>query len=157
MLVDIASGSQRNLTYDRRGVSFPRWSPAGDRLAFLSLDNSPKPQTQIFIMPMTGGDPLQVTKAPAGVQQYAWRPDGRMIAYAASDEARKRTGEEKFNDSFEVGNNDFLVTSAPLPAHLWVIGADGRRSPASHLGYLEPAHQPSAELTRIAAVMVARW
>lgn len=146
VLVDIASGSQRNLTYDRRGVSFPRWSPAGDRLAFLSLDNSPKPQTQIFIMPMTGGDPLQVTRAPAGVQQYAWRPDGRLIAYAASDEAPKRTGEEKFNDSFEVGNNDFLLTSAPLPAHLWVIGADGSgaRRLTSGTWSLPISHPPSS-------------
>src|SRR5437588_2814957 len=36
VLVDIASGTQRTLTYDRKGTAAPRWSPTGDRLAFLA-------------------------------------------------------------------------------------------------------------------------
>src|SRR5437660_8477806 len=38
VLVDVATGSNRPLTHDRRGVSSPRWSPSGDRLAFLAID-----------------------------------------------------------------------------------------------------------------------
>src|SRR5262249_19749111 len=41
------------------------------------------------------------------------------------NEAPKRTGEERHNDSFEVGNNDFLVKTAPLPTHIWLIPASG--------------------------------
>jgi dipeptidyl aminopeptidase/acylaminoacyl peptidase len=150
VLVDVASGSQRPLTHDRRGVSSPRWSPAGDRLAFLSLDAATKPQ--IFVMPMSGGDALQVTKSPMGVQQFAWRPDGRMIAYAASDEPLKKSGEEKFNDSFEVGNNDFLITAAPLPAHLWTVGDDGTgtRRLTSGSWSLPISHPPSSPASPIA-------
>src|SRR5260370_19950898 len=150
VLVDVASESQRPLTYDRRGVSAPRWSPAGDRLAFLSLDTASKPQ--VFVMPMIGGDALQLTKSPTGVQQFAWRPDGRMIAYAASDEPPKKSGEEKFNDSFEVRNNDFLVTAAPLPAHLWVIGDDGTRARRLTSGAwsLPISHPPSSPASPIA-------
>ena len=36
VMVDIASGDQRALTHDRRGVGQPRFSPSGDRLAFLA-------------------------------------------------------------------------------------------------------------------------
>jgi dipeptidyl aminopeptidase/acylaminoacyl peptidase len=36
VLVDVASGKQRVLTYDRAGVGRARWSPKGDRLAFLA-------------------------------------------------------------------------------------------------------------------------
>src|SRR5438105_15907915 len=43
VLIDVASQKQRVLTHDRRGVSFPRWSPSGDRLAFLA-SASGKPQ-----------------------------------------------------------------------------------------------------------------
>src|SRR4029453_5746510 len=33
--VVVASGAQRTLTNGRRGLGQPRWSPSGDRLAFL--------------------------------------------------------------------------------------------------------------------------
>lgn len=36
VLVDVASGNQRTLTHERRSISQPRFSPSGDRLAFLS-------------------------------------------------------------------------------------------------------------------------
>src|ERR1700720_674612 len=54
VLVDVASGSQRVLTHDRRSVTQPRFSPNGDRLAFLanvSLATSQPAHAQIFIMP----------------------------------------------------------------------------------------------------------
>ena len=59
------------------------------------------------------------------VQQFAWSPDGRTIAYATEDEAEKKTGPERFNDSFEVGNDDFLIQSQALPTHAWLVPADG--------------------------------
>jgi hypothetical protein len=37
-LVDIASGKARFLTHGRKTASFPRWSPDGDRVAFLAAD-----------------------------------------------------------------------------------------------------------------------
>src|SRR5258706_12369602 len=36
VLIDVASGNQRALTNERRGVRHPRLSPSGDRVAFLS-------------------------------------------------------------------------------------------------------------------------
>src|SRR5437870_1595234 len=36
VLVDVATGNQRVLTHERRSVSHPRFSPSGDRLAFLA-------------------------------------------------------------------------------------------------------------------------
>lgn len=150
VLVDVANGRQRRLTHDRRGISSARWSPAGDRLAFLATGVNAKPQ--IFVMPMNGGDAVQLTKSITGVQQFAWRPDGLMIAFAASDEAAKKTGDEKFNDSFEVGNDDFLVREAPMPAHLWLIASDGgeARRLTSGNWSLPISHPPSSPASPIA-------
>jgi dipeptidyl aminopeptidase/acylaminoacyl peptidase len=144
VLVDAASGHQRVLTHDRPGVSFPRWSPAGDRLAFLSAGTNN--ETQIFVLPMAGGEAFQLTKSASGVQQFAWRPDGSMLAFVAADEAPKKTGDEKFNDSFEVGNDDYLVRAAPMPAHLWLIAADGgdARRLTSGNWTLPVSHPPSS-------------
>lgn len=126
--VNIATGNQQVLTNDRRGVNHPRFSPDGDRLAFLAnvaLATGQQSRAQIFVMPMSGGDARRVTSAPKGVQQFAWSPDGRSIAYATEDEAEKKNGPERFNDSFEVTNDDFLIASQALSTHAWLISADG--------------------------------
>ena len=128
VMVDVASGSTRTLTQDRRGISQPRFSPSGDRLAFLSsvVPTAGQPaRAQIFVMPMGGGDTRRITSAPKGVQHFAWSPDGRTIAYATEDEAEKKTGPERFNDSFEVENDDIFIQSQRLPTHVWSVPADG--------------------------------
>ncbi len=71
VLIDVATRSQRAMTHDRRGLTQPRWSPNGSQLAFLATADG-KPQ--IFLMALGGGDAWQLTKSPAGVQQFAWRP-----------------------------------------------------------------------------------
>src|SRR5580692_6576365 len=122
-LVDIASGKTRLLTHGRKTASFPRWSPRGDRLAFLAADGDK--HTQIFVLEMAGGDALQVTKSPTSIQQYAWKPDGSAFAYAAADDATKKTGAEQFDDAFEVGDSSYLDREKALPIHLWLVPAAG--------------------------------
>ena len=121
-LIEIGSRAQRLLTHARRSVRQPRWSPDGSRIAFLSAVDG---KQQLFVLPMGGGDAWQVTKSPTAIQQYAWRPNGQEIAFVAADEAPKRTGEERYNRSFEVQNNHFLLTDAPRPSHLWIVPAAG--------------------------------
>jgi len=126
VLIDIASGSQRPLTSERKRVGSPRWSPAGDHLAFLAAAPTGKEEhEQLFILPMNGGDPVKLTDAPNGVEQFAWRPDGREIAYVTSDEPANKKEIEAHNDSFEVGDDDFLNKVAPTSSHIWLIPADG--------------------------------
>ena len=126
VLVDIASGAQHVLTYDRKGVGSPRWSPNGDRLAFVAVDGTGKDaKSQVFVLPMTGGEARKLTDAPEGIEQFAWRPNGQDIAYVTSDEPVNKKEIEKHHDAFEVGDNDFLATEAALPSHIWLIAADG--------------------------------
>ncbi|HEX8410965.1 MAG TPA: S9 family peptidase [Thermoanaerobaculia bacterium] len=121
-LVDVASGAQRTVTVDRRGVAQPRWSPDGTRLSFLAMHEGKR---QIWIAPLAGGDARKLTDNASGVQQYAWDPSGTRIAFVAADEPPKKSEEEKHVKAFEVGDDDFLITSAALPSHLWLIGVDG--------------------------------
>ena len=123
VLVDAASGATRNLTHARKTASFPRWSPNGDRLAFLAHDADKK--NQIFVLDMRGGDAEQITKSPTSIQQFAWKPDGTAFAYVAIDDAPKKKGADKFDDAFHVGDNSFLERDEALPSHLWLIPADG--------------------------------
>src|SRR5438445_325334 len=113
VLVDIASGAQRTLTYDRKGIAAPRWSPTGDRLAFLATAGSgDKAAPQVYVLDMRGGEARQITEAANGVEQYAWRPDGADIAYVTPDDAENKKEIAAHNDAFEVGDDGFLTTAA---------------------------------------------
>jgi dipeptidyl aminopeptidase/acylaminoacyl peptidase len=122
-LVDVATRQVRALTHGRLGVGQPRWSPTGDRLAFVAQDADKK--GQIWVLPMAAGEALQVTKSKTGVKSYAWRPDGVELAFAAEDEAPEKKDEAKFEDAFEVGNNGYVERVATLPTHLWTVAAAG--------------------------------
>ncbi len=59
----------------------PRWSPDGAHLAFLSNRSG---STQVWLLPVTGGEALPVTAGGVEpVQAVSWSPDGRQIAFAA--------------------------------------------------------------------------
>ena len=54
-------------------ASRPRWSPSGDRIAFLDRrphDDS-KAKTQIHVIPIGGGEAEAVTESPESISDYA--------------------------------------------------------------------------------------
>ncbi len=126
VLVDVRSKHSRQLTWDRKGVSSPGWSPDGRFIAFTALDSDEKnPQDQIFVLPMDGGEARQITHAKQGVDEFAWSPDSKRFAYTTQDENPQKPEVEKHLDAFKVEDNDYLHRSATPPVHLWAIGADG--------------------------------
>jgi dipeptidyl aminopeptidase/acylaminoacyl peptidase len=122
-LVDVSTHTLRVMTHGRMGAGTPRWSPSGDQLGFLAQDADKK--AQIFVLPLGGGDALQVTKSKTSVASFSWRPDGTQLAFAAADEEPEKKDEAKFEDWFEVGNNDVYQKSRLMPVHLWTIPASG--------------------------------
>ncbi|MGB0035853.1 MAG: hypothetical protein WBP79_10300, partial [Candidatus Acidiferrales bacterium] len=126
LIVEIATGAQRNLTNVHKGLGSPKWSPSGDRIAYLATVGVGKEaEEQIHVLPMNGGEARQITTASRGVEQFAWRPNGSDIAFVSPDEPANKKEIEKHNDAFEVGDNDFLATAAPTASHIWLVSADG--------------------------------
>jgi dipeptidyl aminopeptidase/acylaminoacyl peptidase len=128
VLVEVATGAQRVLTYERHDVKQPRWSPSGDRLAFIAAALTDKEQKpQIFVLPMNGGEAKRLTSAPNGVQHYAWKPDGHEIAFVTADDSpNKKIGNREI--AFEVGNDHFLTTAAATPSHIWLTALNGDKA-----------------------------
>src|ERR1700761_1953736 len=85
--VDLQNGHVHDLTHDRKSARHPRWSPSGDKLAFLADVSG---QAQLFVMEVEGGEARQITHTPTGIQSFAWKPDGKAFAYISPDEAPKR-------------------------------------------------------------------
>ncbi len=122
ILVDVATGAEKELTPHRPAVRQPRWSPSGDRIAFLD-SGTDESEPQLFVLPMVGGEARQRTDTKNGVRVFRWTPDGSHLLYTAPDETEEREGEERHNRSFEVGNNSYLTQAAPTSVHLWRVSA----------------------------------
>jgi dipeptidyl aminopeptidase/acylaminoacyl peptidase len=121
-IIPVSGGNGRPLTR-RHHAGSPRWSPSGDQLGFLAPDGDKI--MQLYVMPMAGGDALQLTKGKDGVDQFAWSPDGTNIAFALTDPKPDLKGEEKFRTAFKVGNDDITIQEAVRPVHLWLVAAAG--------------------------------
>jgi dipeptidyl aminopeptidase/acylaminoacyl peptidase len=81
-------GTPQRLTYETRIFNKPivspnlRWSPDGTRLSFVAwVEGVP----QVVAMAADGGETWQVTSVKGGVARYEVSPDGKYIAFSASD------------------------------------------------------------------------
>lgn len=117
VLVDAKTGAIHALTDGKGSVSSPRWSPSGDRLAFIS--SGAEKQDEVFVSNVTPWEPKQVTHAPAGVQQFSWSPKGNLIAYVTPDSLPNSDA------AFDIGDDGYRTDAAMVPSHLWVVGSDG--------------------------------
>ena len=84
------SEEPRQFTVAEGGDSQPRWSPSGDRIAFVSNRGKDDDRPQLWIIPVDGGEARPVTAVPAGVRAITWSPDGDRIAFVQSTTAEER-------------------------------------------------------------------
>ncbi len=83
-LVDTAAeaATARPLTFGA-GDSQPRWSPDGERIAFVR-SSAPKQPAQLHVLPMSGGEAMRVCEVAKGASEPAWSPDGKRIAFLST-------------------------------------------------------------------------
>ncbi len=86
--VDASGGDAHRLTANPGSHTFPRFSPDGDNVAFVSRDEG---VSDVFVMSSGGGRPRRVTYWGATTHVVGWRPDGRRIV-VASDNAQPFAG-----------------------------------------------------------------
>ena len=82
-----ADGSREpiQLTTAPQSSNSPRWKPDGSMLAFLSARPLPgdaaadTPKTQVWLLPLSGGEPKRLTSLANGVSSFQWSPDGTRL------------------------------------------------------------------------------
>jgi dipeptidyl aminopeptidase/acylaminoacyl peptidase len=97
-LVPLSGGEPRQLTNDEHSSASPRWSPDGEKLAFVSARDG---DDQIWTIDISSGALKKVTTISTGAGDPVWSPDGKWLAFASdiypecSDDAcNKKRGEE---------------------------------------------------------------
>jgi len=102
-LVSTGGEEPRRFSISEGVDSQPRFSPSGDRLAFVSTRGADDDRPQLWVVPTDGGEGRQVTTVVGGVNGIAWRPDGEAIAFTqhASAEDREEERDIEVPDDFE--------------------------------------------------------
>ena len=130
-IIPAAAGSASyRLTNGERGESAPQWSPDSRRIAFLANRDAPRPdapvaatapRNQIWVIPVSGGEAERATDEEAGVAQFRWSPDGKLIAYVVRDTPQDKAERDKRKkDKWDA----IVVDSGFIYSHLWTINLD---------------------------------
>ncbi|HMH23742.1 MAG TPA: PDZ domain-containing protein [Puia sp.] len=110
-------GEARRITSTAAVESDPHFSPDGHTIAF-SSNRSGVPE--VYIVPVEGGIPIQLTWYPAPSFPRGWTPDGAKVIYASTRETAPSTYSRLWTVSVSGGPSTLL----PAP---W--GFDGSVSP----------------------------
>lgn len=146
------SAPPRQLTLGANNDHTPRWSPDGRTLGFLSdrmavlidggaseaagVDRAPaEGRTQVWLLPMDGGEARRLTDLPQDVKDLAWSPDGRVLcvvsgATSAEREGPARPDEPPKPDFHIVDRLGYMLNGEGYihrwPPNLWLVEvADG--------------------------------
>ncbi len=99
-------------------ISSPLWSPDGSSIAFLTKKGD-KAKTQVWVIPVDGGESFQATHSKTDVSFFRWHPDSRRIAYIASSAPTKR--EEKLKKK---GYGFIYFEENLKPRNLYITSAE---------------------------------
>jgi len=124
----------------------PAWSPTGDRIAFTSTRSS---TSQVWVMPASGGAPVQMTFESGGAFDPVWSADGTSILYSTSygmmivRSVKLATGEVT---TYASGTTDLGQPACGASMCLVVSGAYG--AIGDIIGYTSAGAQPKVLVSR---------
>jgi len=105
-------GEAIRLTRSSKGDHVPRWSPAGDRIAFISARDPEKKSdekgSQVWLIRPDGGEAWQAGVVKGDADRIAWSPDGTTLAVLAAETVSPdRKKREKDKDDWTVVDSEF--------------------------------------------------
>ncbi len=82
-VAETATGRHEQFTFGEGSDAYPRWSPDGGRLLLLSNGRQPDKKTQLYVIPVAGGEARLVAETELGVAAPSWAPDSRRMLFTS--------------------------------------------------------------------------
>jgi len=117
-VMDKSGKNMRRFTIEKGSSTYPAWSPDGKQIAFLSKREGDK-ATQIYLIPVNGGEAFPLTQSATSIKKFDWSPDGKFIAYLKKDEmSKEQKKEDELGKDWEVFEKDYKHTRL----HIYDLG-----------------------------------
>jgi dipeptidyl aminopeptidase/acylaminoacyl peptidase len=143
-LLSTLGGEPRALTACGEKDGQPRWSPRGDRIAFVAQreQQGAKDETpQIYLIAPDGGEAARAASVPTGVEALRWCPDGRRLLFvswvwpelkgAKAQARRHKEFKERKESGYATSEAQYRYWDKSLPLgrepHLHLLDADSGR------------------------------
>ena len=141
-LVPLAGGEPRQLTNDEHSSASPRWSPDGERLAFVSARDG---EDQVWTINVSSGALKEITSISTGAGDPVWSPDGNWIAFTSDvyPECKDDACNKRMADARAQSKVKPHVAERLLYRH-WKSWKDGTRS---HIFVVSSAGGEARDLT----------
>ena len=86
--VSVDGTDHRPLYSGLNSIKSPRWSPSGEKLAFVSNDTGSQ---QIHVRWIDGGETAVISQLQASPSNLSWSPDGKWLAFTMNVKAPSET------------------------------------------------------------------
>ena len=141
-LVPLGGGETRQLTNDEHSSSSPRWSPDGEKLAFVSARDG---ETQIWTIDVSSGALKKITSISSGAGDPVWSPDSKWLAFGSDvyPECKDDACNKKRADEVAQSKVKAHVAERLLYRH-WKAWKDGLRT---HVFVVSSAGGEARDLT----------
>jgi len=134
-LVPLGGGETRQLTNDEHSSASPRWSPDGEKLAFVSARDG---DDEIWTIDVSSGALKKITTISTGAGDPVWSPDGKWLAFVSDiypechdDACNKRRAEEVAQNKVKAHVADRLLYrhwkswKNGMRSHVFVVASGG--------------------------------
>lgn len=116
-----AGGTATRLSSPAGLESFPKFSPDGKHIAFSANYHG---NTDVYVIPVTGGIPKRLTQHSYGDRVIDWHPDGGKVLFASNRES----GRQRYSQFYTINKEGGMAEKLPIPyGEFGVFSSDGKQ------------------------------
>ena len=133
--ISIDGSNHRPLYSGLKSIRSPRWSPSGEKLAYISNDTGSQ---QIHVRWMDNGDTAVISQLQDSPSYLSWSPDGKWLAFTMDVKSESETIAEPRDkpEGAKWAQEPITVTTTryqwdgqgimePAYSHIFIVPADG--------------------------------